>query len=83
MTADPVGLAEIAERLGVKPQTAQMWRHRKVMPDPRWTVSGQPAWDWPDIEWWAKKTARLAHPYEPDTRHGDCCTVCTLSKMRH
>jgi predicted DNA-binding transcriptional regulator AlpA len=55
----PVGAAEIAARLGVKPQTVHTWRHRKLMPQPRWTVSGQPAWDWPEIEAWARRTGRL------------------------
>lgn len=55
---DPVGLAEIAARLGVKPQTARVWRTRKLLPDPRWTVSGQPSWNWPDIEAWARETGR-------------------------
>lgn len=52
MKADPVGLKEIAERLGVKPQTAQVWRHRGILPAPEWTVSGAPAWDWPTIKAW-------------------------------
>lgn len=56
---EPVGLAEIAERLGVKQQTAQMWRHRKLMPPPKWTVSRLPAWDWADVEKWARETSRL------------------------
>jgi hypothetical protein len=55
----PVGAAEIAVRLSVKPQTVHTWRHRKLLPPPRWTVSGQPAWDWPDIEGWARRTGRL------------------------
>jgi hypothetical protein len=55
----PVGAAEIAARLGVRAQTVHAWRHRKLMPAPRWTVSGQPAWDWPDIEAWARRTGRL------------------------
>ena len=55
----PVGAAEIAVRLGVKPQTVHTWRHRKLLPPPRWTVSGQPAWDWPEIESWARRTGRL------------------------
>jgi len=29
------------------------------MPQPRWTVSGQPAWDWNEIEQWALRTGRL------------------------
>jgi hypothetical protein len=52
-------MAEIAARLRVKPQTVHTWRHRKLLPPPRWTVSGQPAWDWPEIESWARQTGRL------------------------
>jgi hypothetical protein len=55
----PVGAAEIAARLRVKPQTVHAWRHRKLMPEPRWIVSGQPAWDWSEIEAWARRTGRL------------------------
>ena len=55
---DPVGVSEIAQRLQVKQQTAAMWRYRKLLPEPRWTVSGQPAWDWPAIQEWAKETGR-------------------------
>jgi hypothetical protein len=50
---------EIATRLGVKPQTVHTWRQRGIVPEPRWTVSGQPAWDWPEIEEWARRTGRL------------------------
>jgi predicted DNA-binding transcriptional regulator AlpA len=57
--AFPVGVAEVAARLGVKPQTVHTWRHRNLMPAPRWTVSGQPAWEWAEIETWAKRTDRL------------------------
>jgi predicted site-specific integrase-resolvase len=59
MTADPVGLVEIAERLGVKRQTANMWRFRGLLPDPPWVVSGQPCWAWETIEAWARETERL------------------------
>ncbi len=58
--ADPVGLKEIAERLEVRRQTAAMWHYRQLLPAPRWTVSGQPAWDWSDIEPWAATTGRSA-----------------------
>ena len=61
MGCDPVGVAEIADRLGVRQQTVAMWRYRKLLPEPRWSVSRQPAWDWRDIERWAKETGRL-HP---------------------
>jgi hypothetical protein len=55
----PVGASDIANRLGVKPQTVHTWRQRALMPEPRWTVSGQPAWEWSEIEEWAKRTGRL------------------------
>ena len=58
----PVGSAEIAARLRVRPQTVHTWRQRGLMPEPRWTVSGQPAWDWSDIEAWARRTGRLREP---------------------
>jgi predicted DNA-binding transcriptional regulator AlpA len=54
-----VGLKEIAERLGVKQQTAAAWRHRGLLPPPEGTVSGAPAWQWHTIEAWAKATGRL------------------------
>lgn len=57
--ADPVGIAEIAKRLGVERGTAKQWNLRKLLPPPRWTVSGAPAWEWRDIERWARKTGRL------------------------
>lgn len=60
---DPVGLMEIAARLGVRPQTARNWRSRgtqELMPEPRWTISGIPVWDWVlDVEPWARATSRL------------------------
>jgi hypothetical protein len=58
----PVGAAEIAERLGVRPQTVHTWRQRGLMPEPRWRVSGQPAWEWSDIETWARRTGRVRGP---------------------
>jgi predicted DNA-binding transcriptional regulator AlpA len=57
--ADPVGLADIAERLGVRRQTAKDWKNRGLLPEPRWHVSGSPAWDWSEIEKWARRTHRL------------------------
>ena len=56
---DPVGLVEIAERLGIIRQTADTWRQRGLLPPPRWTVGGRPAWTWADIEEWARETGRL------------------------
>lgn len=57
--ADPVGVDDIAERLGVKRQTVSMWRWRGLLPEPTWTVSGLPCWDWPEIERWARDTGRI------------------------
>lgn len=56
---DIVGLKEIAERLGVKPQTAAAWRHRNLLPAPEGIVSGAPAWQWQTIEQWAIRTGRV------------------------
>jgi hypothetical protein len=56
---DIVGLKEMAERLGVKQQTAAAWRHRGLLPPPEGTVSGAPAWTWATIERWAIQTGRF------------------------
>lgn len=56
---EPVGATEIAQRLGVKRETVNQWQYRGLLPPARWTVSGGPAWDWPDIERWARDTGRL------------------------
>lgn len=59
LLADPVTLAEIADRLGVARQTAKQWRLRKVLPPPKWTPAGAPLWEWADVRRWAIKTGRL------------------------
>lgn len=56
---DIVGIKEIAEWLGRKPQTVALWRHRKLLPDEEGTVSGAPAWHWKTIAEWAAKTGRV------------------------
>lgn len=56
---DPVGLAEIGERLGARRQTVAQWHYRGLLPPVRWTVSGHPAWNWPDIARWARDTGRM------------------------
>lgn len=63
-----VGLRDIADRLGVKSQTAHSWRHRAkhdefsdALPDPDGEISnGQtPWWFWnATIVPWAKRTGR-------------------------
>lgn len=65
MTADPVGLSDIADRLGVARQTAKQWRLRGLLPEPSWTVSGSPAWDWPSVADWARNTGRLHESGKP------------------
>jgi hypothetical protein len=55
---DPVGLLEIAERLGVTRNTVDQWRARHLLPSPEWTVGGRPAWNWPTIIGWARETGR-------------------------
>jgi len=64
MTSDkvssPVGLKEIAEKLGVRHSTAKMWHYRGVLPKPVGTVSGAPCWDWADVKAWARATNRLS-----------------------
>jgi hypothetical protein len=62
---EPVGVYEIAERLGVRQQTVAQWVYRSrrdrmtpPMPQPRWLVSKLPAWDWPEVAAWAKATGR-------------------------
>lgn len=49
----PVGKAEIVERLGISHQLLNRWAATNPLPEPAWTVSRQPAWDWTDIEQWA------------------------------
>jgi hypothetical protein len=59
---DVVGILEIAERLGLKPQTVAAWRspsRQAFTLEPKWTVSGSPAWNWADVERWAIKSRRF------------------------
>ncbi len=57
--ADPVGIKEIAERLGVQRTTVDRWLQRKILPPSAWIVGGRPAWEWADIEDWARATGRI------------------------
>lgn len=56
---EPVGSSEIAARLGVTLATVLKWRERGIFPAPRWVVGGRPAWNWHDIEVWARHTGRI------------------------
>ena len=59
----PVGMIEIAARLGVKRATVDTWHHRGILPAPTWpSVSGRPLWAWHVIERWAVETGRLDEP---------------------
>lgn len=52
----PVGITEIAERLGVPRPTVDTWRYRDKLPASRWRVGGRPAWCWRcDISPWAER----------------------------
>lgn len=56
---DPVGVVEIADRLGVGRKAVDKWRQRDLgFPAPQWTVGGRPAWRWEDVERWARATGR-------------------------
>jgi hypothetical protein len=52
-------MREISQRLSVRQQTVAMWKLRGLMPTVRWEISGNPAWNWPDIEKWARESGRL------------------------
>ncbi len=54
-----MGINEIAQRLNARPQTVSMWKFRGLLPNPKWTVSGQPAWEWKEVEKWARTTKRF------------------------
>lgn len=60
---EPVGIVEIAERLGVARPTVDQWRFRNLLPTPDWPVGGRDAWQWSRIRSWAILTGRLA--YQP------------------
>lgn len=57
---DPVGILEIAERLGVKDRSVHMMRRRGVLPEPDYgNVNGARAWEWRTVLWWAGEAGRL------------------------
>ena len=50
---DPVGVTEIADRAGVKPDTVQKWRTRHdSFPPPAVALSMGPIWDWHVVAEW-------------------------------
>lgn len=68
---EPVGPAEIAERLGVAVATVYVWRHDGLLPPPRWQIFRGPIWDWRDIATWATSAGRL-HPVDQRTPSPQC-----------
>ena len=57
---DPVGVAEIAERLDVRDRSVHKMIQRGRLPTPDYpTVNGSRAWNWRKILWWAGETRRL------------------------
>lgn len=42
----PVGSADIAKRLDLRPNTVAVYKTRDMLPGPRWYVSGFPTWCW-------------------------------------
>jgi predicted DNA-binding transcriptional regulator AlpA len=62
---EPVGVAEIAERLSVKRGTVDAWRKRhSSFPQPRWAVSRQACWEWADVDSWIKETGRVSTTFK-------------------
>lgn len=59
MPCDPVGVVDIAERLGVRRQTVAVWKVRELLPEPDWQRGAGPLWQWLTIERWARETGRL------------------------
>ena len=57
---DPVGLNQIAERLGVPRATVDTWRHRGQLPEPELTLGPrQLLWEWAAVEAWAREAGHL------------------------
>jgi hypothetical protein len=57
---DPVGVLEVASRLGVQDRSVHMMRRRDRLPTPDYdSVNGSRAWHWRTILWWAGETGRL------------------------
>jgi hypothetical protein len=58
--ADPVGIIELSERLGVKLPTGHTWRNRGILPPPDYTsINGSRAWEWHTILKWAGETGHI------------------------
>lgn len=59
----PVGVLEMAGRLGIQDRSIHMIRRRGQLPRPDYdNVNGSRAWEWSTILWWAGETGRLRSP---------------------
>lgn len=56
----PIGPQEIATLLDVKVDTVHTWQRRRIMPAPKWIISGVPLWTRSQINQWAQATGRLS-----------------------
>lgn len=57
---EPVGVLEIADRLGVQDRSVHMMKRRDRLPRPDYeSINGSNAWHWRTILWWAGETGRL------------------------
>ena len=54
---EPVGIPEIAARLGVPRATIDVWRNRgQFLAEQPTKVGGGPWWSWPDVAaWWTTR----------------------------
>ncbi len=61
--ADPVGVREIAERLGASRKTVWKWTNQGIFPDAEYpAVNTFPAWEWETVLRWVGDSRRLHHP---------------------
>lgn len=57
---DPVGAAEVGDRLGYERRSVHMMLRRGNLPEPDYeSINGIRAWKWRTILWWAGETGRL------------------------
>ena len=60
VASDPVGVIEIADRLGVLDRSVHKMIQRGRLPQPDFdAVNGSRAWEWRTVLWWAGETRRL------------------------
>jgi hypothetical protein len=60
VASDPVGTAEIAQRLDVEVSTVHQWRFRNALPPADYeSINSNSAWEWRTILHWAGATGRI------------------------